>query len=66
MDDPSPLPNSEKNSSRLWRIVAGIVVFAILMACSREVSTAWARAAVAASAFIVLTLAVLSGRKAQP
>ncbi len=51
------------NTRRVLPIVVGIVLFALLMALRYELSSAWARAAVAALAFVVLGLAVVVSRR---
>ena len=44
-------------------VVIGIAVFAALMALRHELSSVWARAAVAGCAFVILGWAVLMSRR---
>lgn len=53
----------DQGMRRLWRIVLAVLLFGILMAVRHELSSVWARAAVAVVAFIVLGLVALSSRR---
>jgi hypothetical protein len=66
MDKASPLPQPVKSTRRLWAIVVGIALFASLMALRYELSSAWARAAVAGCAFVILGCGVFMSRMRQP
>jgi hypothetical protein len=50
----TPLQPTDKSSRRIWPIVVGVLLFGALMALRHELSSLWARAAVAACAFIAL------------
>ncbi len=65
MDTSSPQQVSG-STRRVWPIVVGIALFASLMALRNELSSEWARAAVASCAFVVLGCGVLLSRRRQP
>jgi hypothetical protein len=64
-DTSSPSAQAGRRKRRVGRLVIGIAVFAALMALRHELSSVWMRATVAACAFAVLALAVLTSRRAQ-
>ena len=49
----------------MWPIVVGVILFGALMALRYELSSVWARAAVAGCAFVVLGWAVIGSRRAR-
>lgn len=67
--NPQPKPMSDKitnhpgKTSRLIRLILGIVVFGVLMGGREEFESRWQRSLVAASAFIILGFCVSQYRK---
>jgi len=62
MESPQTKQN-EPGARRIWSIVIAAIVFGGLMAVRHELSSVWARAAVAACAFIVLAWTILAAQK---